>query len=91
MSELNKLAYLILNVLRIKNATTKMSSMTINDLHGEIYSSGYSYSSIQKWVRSLQRWGFVSMGIKEGNCNTFFITPSGIRETERINQEEEKL
>lgn len=89
MSELNKLAYLLLNVLRNQDAVTAMSSMSINELHTAIFESGYSYSAVQKWVRRLYKEGYLTLGIKEGNCNTYYITSTGIEESRRINRNEE--
>ena len=46
--KMNKLAYLILNVLKGENATDKMSSMSVTDIHYEIRDSHYSYSAVYK-------------------------------------------
>lgn len=67
---MNKLAYLILNVMKDMEAFSKMSSVTANDIHYEIRESRYSYSAVYKKLQWLMAVGRVARGIKEGNLAT---------------------
>lgn len=76
---MNKLAYLILHVLKNMNAVNCMSSVSAAELHNEICQSKYSYSAVYKKLKQLLIMGHVMMGIKDGSSNTFYITDTGIK------------
>lgn len=81
---MNKLAYLILNVLKSEGAVSKMSSMSAPDVHYEILESRYSYSAVYKKLKQLTCMGLVMMGIKDGSSNTYYITSNGIKAAESL-------
>lgn len=81
---MNKLAYLILNVLKDAGAINKMSSMSAPEVHYEIRESKYSYSAVYKKLKQLTIMGHVMMGIKDGSSNTYYITSTGMRAAESL-------
>lgn len=85
---MNKLAYLILNVLKNEDAVNGMSSMSAADVHFAIAGSRYSYSAVYKKLKELIIMGHVARGIKDGNSNTYFVTSSGIKTAESLRNQE---
>lgn len=81
---MNKLAYLILNVMKDMEAFSKMTSVTANDIHFEIRESHYSYSAVYKKLHWLMKAGRIALGIKEGNSNTYYIVKGGLDLLENI-------
>lgn len=81
---MNKLAYLILHVLKNMDAINKMSSVSAADVHNEIRNSKYSYSAVYKKLKQLTIMGHVMMGIKDGSSNTYYITGTGIKVAESL-------
>lgn len=81
---MNKLAYLILHVLKNMGAINRMSSMSAADVHHEIRDSRYSYSAVYKKLKQLTIMGHIMMGIKDGNSNTYYITSTGIKVAESL-------
>lgn len=85
---MNKLAYLILNVLKNEDAVNGMSSMSAADVHFAIAGSRYSYSAVYKKINQLIMMGHVARGIKDGCSNTFYITSSGIKTADSLKNQE---
>lgn len=81
---MNKLAYLILNVLKGEDAINGMSSMSATEIHQVIKDSKYSYSAVYKKLKQLVIMQHVMMGIKDGSSNTYYITDTGIKAAESL-------
>lgn len=87
---MNKLAYLILNVLKGENATDKMSSMSVTDIHYEIRDSHYSYSAVYKKIKQLVIMGHCMMGIRDGGSNTYYITRTGMKAADSLKEDDDE-
>jgi DNA-binding PadR family transcriptional regulator len=74
--ELNRCAYVILGILRSKNAIDKVHGLTI----AEVYSleKVSKPNTIHKRIKEMKENGFVDDGVKAGKAKTYYITEAGL-------------
>ncbi|WMJ88893.1 hypothetical protein [Anaerocolumna sp. MB42-C2] len=75
--DVNRLQLLILSILSGNEAFSRNTGMTVNEIitAEEI---GYKGNTFYKYLKEFQEKGYVSLGAKEGNAMTFYITPQGL-------------
>ena len=82
---ISKKEYTILLLLKEQNATnatTSLSSRKVFDLINE----QFSIVTVQNTLKALTERELISLGLKDGKANTYFISEKGIELLESINQ-----
>jgi len=85
---LDKTTFLVLSILFADNAVGKMSGMTVKDIL-KTENLNYKENTFYKILRSLNSYGWVGIGAKEGRALTFYITKSGISKILEEKEDEE--
>ena len=73
--ELNRNSYLIMGILRSKNAFDKIRGLTVNEIQELEMSS--KPNTIYKRVNEMETLGFVHEGLRAGKAKTYFLTDIG--------------
>jgi DNA-binding MarR family transcriptional regulator len=73
---LNRLGFLIMSVLHVKKATSRLSAMTIREI-AEAEELGYKGNTVFKKIKEMEGRGYIGRGLKEGHADTFYITNEG--------------
>lgn len=74
--ELNRCAYVILGILRTKNATDKVHGLTIAEISALERVS--KPNTIHKRIKEMKENGFVDDGVKAGKAKTYYLTEKGL-------------
>lgn len=74
--DLNRIQYIILNILKKNGATDHMHSMSCNEIC-EIENRS-KVTTIYKHVRILEEYGYVTQGAKIERANGYILTEQGI-------------
>ena len=79
---MSRLGYLILSILVGESAFSSRNALSVHEISeieefGERY--GYKYSTIYKKIVEFEKKGYVAVGFKDGNANTYYITKRGQR------------
>ena len=86
---MNRLGFIFLSILREKEATSRLSSMTVRELSlAEDF--GVKENTLFKKAREFERRGYVGRGLKEGRAATFHITAAGTDFLEELRYEEKE-
>lgn len=87
--ELNRCDYVILGILKSKNAIDIMYGQSIYEIKESEKIS--KIGTIYKEVKKLQKFGYVAEGVKAGRAKTYYLTKGGINmlpvKKERISYE----
>ena len=73
--ELCRCSYLILGILRAKDATDNIHGLTINEIHG--FEKLSKPNTIHKKIKELEISGLISEGVRAGRAKTYFLTNEG--------------
>ena len=68
-------SYILMGILRMKNATDKVHGLTIQELH-EIERLSKP-NTINKRLKKLEQLGLIQEGVKAGKAKTYFLTEMG--------------
>lgn len=74
--ELNRCAYTILGIMRMKKATDKIHSLTIIEISN--YEKISKPNTIHKKIKEMEKNGLVQSGVKAGKAKSYFITSKGL-------------
>ncbi|EXG86140.1 Winged helix DNA-binding domain [Clostridium sp. ASBs410] len=74
--ELNRCAYVILGILRSKNAIDKVHGLTIAEISSLEKVS--KPNTIHKRIKEMKETGFVDDGVKAGKAKTYYLTEAGL-------------
>lgn len=74
--DLNRIQYVVLNILKKNNATDHMHSMSCNEIC-EIENRS-KVTTIYKHIRILEDYGYVTKGAKIERANGYILTEQGI-------------
>lgn len=74
--KLNRCDYVILGILKSKNATDIMYGQSIYEIKESEKIS--KIGTIYKEVKKLQKFGYVAEGVKAGRAKTYYLTKEGI-------------
>ena len=74
--ELNRIQYIIMNIMRKQNATDHMHSMSCNEIC-EIEGRS-KVTNIYKHIRILEKYGLVTMGARIERANGYILTDKAI-------------
>ena len=73
--ELCRCSYIIMGILRKKNATNKIQGLTIKELHE--LEKITKPNTIHKKVKALEELGYIQEGVRAGKAKTYFLTEAG--------------
>ncbi|MEO2601081.1 hypothetical protein [Clostridium butyricum] len=76
--ELDKFDIEILYVLLINQKTTKLQSFKIADIMNNTELKSAYYTFVNRIKNKLIPTGYVGLGFKDGNANTYYISDAGI-------------
>lgn len=75
--DLNRIQYVILNILKKNGATTHMRSMSCNEIC-EVEGRS-KVTTIYKHIRILEDYGYVTYGAKIERANGYILTEQGLK------------
>lgn len=79
---MNRLGFLVLSILFQNGATSRLSSMSVQEI-SDTEDFGYKPNTIFKKIKEFEDGGYIGRGLKEGRADTFFITDAGCEFLER--------
>ena len=79
---MNRLGFLVLSILFQNGATSRLSSMSVQEI-SDTEDFGYKPNTIFKKIKEFEEGGYIGRGLKEGRADTFFITDAGCEFLER--------
>lgn len=79
---MNRLGFLVLSILFQNGATSRLSSMSVQEI-SDTEDFGYKPNTIFKKIKEFEEGGYIGRGLKEGRADTFFITDTGCEFLER--------
>ena len=74
--DLNRIQYVILNILKKNGAIDHMHSMSCNEICG--IENHCKVPTIYKHIRSLEKYGYVTRGAKVERARRFILTEQGM-------------
>lgn len=74
--ELNRCAYVILGILRTKNATDKVHGLTISEI--STLERVSKPNTIHKRIKEMKENKLIDDGIKAGKAKTYYLTEKGL-------------
>lgn len=82
---ISKKEYTILLLLKEQNATNATTSLSPRKVF-DLINEQFSIVTVQNILKALTERELISLGLKDGRANTYFISEKGIELLESINQ-----
>lgn len=74
--ELSRCSYIILGIMKKRNAVDKVHGLTISEIAS--FEKVSKHNTIHKKVKELQDMGLVEEGVKAGRAKTYFVNENGV-------------